>query len=44
MTDLVHVGISLPADLLAQFDRLIAQKGYETRSGAISALNHGGCA
>jgi metal-responsive CopG/Arc/MetJ family transcriptional regulator len=40
-TDLRRVGISLPADLLAQFDRLIAQKGYETRSEAVHDLMRG---
>jgi len=38
MTDLTRVGISLSADFLAQFDRLIAQQGYETRSEAVRDL------
>ena len=33
-----RIGISLEADLLEQFDQLIEQKGYATRSEAIRAL------
>lgn len=33
-----RIGISLEADLLAQFDRLIEQKGYVTRSEAVRDL------
>ena len=33
-----RIGISLEADLLAQFDRLIAGKGYENRSEAVRDL------
>jgi len=33
-----RIGISLEADLLEQFDRLIEQKGYATRSEAIRDL------
>jgi CopG family nickel-responsive transcriptional regulator len=33
-----RIGISLEADLLAQFDRLIEQKGYVNRSEAIRDL------
>ncbi len=32
---LERIGISLEEDLLAQFDRLIADKGYVNRSEAI---------
>ena len=33
-----RIGISLEPDLLAQFDRLIAEQGYENRSEAIRDL------
>jgi len=33
-----RIGVSLENDLLAQFDRLIEQKGYATRSEAIRDL------
>ncbi len=33
-----RIGVSLEPDLLAQFDRLIAQKGYASRSEAIRDL------
>jgi CopG family nickel-responsive transcriptional regulator len=33
-----RIGVSLEADLLAQFDRLIADKGYVNRSEAIRDL------
>ncbi len=33
-----RIGISLESDLLAQFDRLIEQKGYVTRSEAVRDL------
>ncbi|HSM93269.1 MAG TPA: nickel-responsive transcriptional regulator NikR [Anaeromyxobacteraceae bacterium] len=33
-----RIGVSLEADLLAQFDRLIEQKGYVNRSEAIRDL------
>ncbi|HYG68099.1 MAG TPA: nickel-responsive transcriptional regulator NikR [Anaeromyxobacteraceae bacterium] len=35
---LERIGISLESDLLAEFDRLIEQKGYGTRSEAIRNL------
>src|SRR5512141_3105012 len=35
---LERIGISLEDDLLAQFDRLIAEKGYSNRSAAIRDL------
>ncbi|HZZ85295.1 MAG TPA: nickel-responsive transcriptional regulator NikR [Anaeromyxobacteraceae bacterium] len=35
---LERIGISLEDDLLARFDRLIAEKGYENRSEAIRDL------
>jgi len=35
---LERIGISLEGDLLAQFDRLIAGKGYVNRSEAIRDL------
>ena len=35
MTDLLRFGVAIPADLLEQFERLIAQKGYRNRSEAI---------
>jgi CopG family nickel-responsive transcriptional regulator len=35
---LERIGISLEDDLLAKFDRLIAEKGYENRSEAIRDL------
>ncbi len=33
-----RIGISLESDLLSQFDRVIAEKGYENRSEAIRDL------
>ena len=33
-----RIGVSLEADLLRQFDRLIEQKGYVNRSEAIRDL------
>jgi CopG family nickel-responsive transcriptional regulator len=33
-----RIGISLEPDLLAQFDRLIAEQGYENRSEAVRDL------
>jgi CopG family transcriptional regulator, nickel-responsive regulator len=33
-----RIGVSLPPDLLKQFDRFIEEKGYETRSKAIADL------
>jgi CopG family nickel-responsive transcriptional regulator len=38
MTDLLRFGVAIPADLLEQFERLIAQKGYRNRSEAIRDL------
>jgi CopG family nickel-responsive transcriptional regulator len=38
MTDLLRFGVAIPADLLDQFERLIAQKGYSNRSEAIRDL------
>jgi CopG family nickel-responsive transcriptional regulator len=38
MTDLLRFGVAIPADLLEQFERLIAQKGYSNRSEAIRDL------
>jgi CopG family nickel-responsive transcriptional regulator len=35
---LERIGISLEEDLLKQFDRLIAEKGYENRSEAVRDL------
>lgn len=35
---LERIGVSLEDDLLARFDRLIAEKGYESRSEAIRDL------
>ena len=35
---LERIGISLEEDLLAQFDRLIAEKGYVNRSEAVRDL------
>ncbi len=35
---LERIGVSLEDDLLAKFDRLIAEKGYENRSEAIRDL------
>jgi CopG family nickel-responsive transcriptional regulator len=33
-----RIGVSLPPELLEEFDRYIAKKGYETRSKAIADL------
>ena len=38
MTDLLRFGVAIPADLLKQFERMIAQKGYRNRSEAIRDL------
>ena len=38
MSSLIRTGISLEAELLARFDRTIAQKGYGSRSEAIRDL------
>ncbi len=38
MSSITRFGISLDADLLLQFDRLIAEKGYGNRSEAIRDL------
>ncbi len=38
MSDLVRFGVSLEGSLLADFDRLIEQKGYASRSEAIRDL------
>jgi len=38
MTDLSRFSVAIPADLLAQFDQLLAQKGYGNRSEAIRDL------
>jgi CopG family transcriptional regulator, nickel-responsive regulator len=38
MTDLSRFSVAIPADLLAQFDQLIAQKGYGNRSEAVRDL------
>ncbi|HEY7495357.1 MAG TPA: nickel-responsive transcriptional regulator NikR [Candidatus Tectomicrobia bacterium] len=38
MTELIRFGVAIPADLLGQFDRLIAHKGYGNRSEAIRDL------
>jgi len=38
MKGVVRFGVSLPGELLEDFDRLIARKGYKTRSEAIRDL------
>ena len=38
MADLARTGVSLDEDLLGQFDRLIAQRGYKNRSEAFRDL------
>ena len=38
MTELERVGISLDKELLADFDKLIAKQGYQSRSEAIRDL------
>lgn len=38
MGELARIGIAIPEDLLNEFDRLIAQRGYSTRSEAIRDL------
>jgi CopG family nickel-responsive transcriptional regulator len=38
MADLERIGVSLDKDLLADFDALIAQQGYQSRSEAIRDL------
>jgi CopG family nickel-responsive transcriptional regulator len=41
MADLTRFGISIDQDLLEEFDRLIARKGYANRSEAIRDLIRG---
>jgi CopG family nickel-responsive transcriptional regulator len=38
MPQLSRIGVSLEEDLLAEFDRLIAKRGYQTRSEAFRDL------
>ena len=38
MAELERIGVSLDGDLLADFDRLIARRGYQSRSEAIRDL------
>jgi len=38
MSGLTRFGVSIPDDLLGDFDRLIARKGYQNRSEAIRDL------
>lgn len=38
MSEISRFGISLPADLIGKFDKLIGKKGYTTRSKAIGDL------
>ena len=38
MDSVVRLGVSLPKDLLEPFDRLVASKGYQSRSEAIRDL------
>jgi CopG family nickel-responsive transcriptional regulator len=38
MADLERIGISLDGDLLADFDKLIARQGYQSRSEALRDL------
>jgi CopG family nickel-responsive transcriptional regulator len=38
MTEIERIGISLDKDLLADFDKLIAKQGYQSRSEAIRDL------
>jgi CopG family nickel-responsive transcriptional regulator len=41
MAELERIGVSLDQSLLAEFDRLIAQQGYQSRSEAIRDLVRG---
>jgi len=38
MAELARIGIAIPEDLLEEFDRLIEQRGYATRSEAVRDL------
>ena len=38
MTELARTGVSLEEDLLNEFDRLIAKRGYKNRSEAFRDL------
>ncbi|HVN05598.1 MAG TPA: nickel-responsive transcriptional regulator NikR [Bryobacteraceae bacterium] len=38
MTDLCRIGVAISGDLLAQFDKLIGQRGYTNRSEAFRDL------
>jgi len=38
MADLERIGVSLDGDLLANFDKLIARQGYQSRSEALRDL------
>lgn len=38
MGELARIGIAIPGELLEEFDRLIAKRGYSTRSEAVRDL------
>ena len=38
MSDIIRFGVSIEQDLLENYDRLIAERGYATRSEAIRDL------
>lgn len=38
MTELIRTGVSIEQDLLAEFDRVIAKRGYKNRSEALRDL------
>jgi CopG family transcriptional regulator, nickel-responsive regulator len=38
MSELIRTGVSIEADLLKQFDRVIAKRGYKNRSEALRDL------
>jgi len=38
MSELIRFGVSIDGDLLGEYDRLIAERGYSTRSEALRDL------
>ena len=38
MSELAHIGIAIPEELLEEFDRLVERRGYATRSETVRDL------
>jgi hypothetical protein len=41
MGNLSRIGVSIDSELLRRFDRFIAERGYENRSGGVSRIDPG---